>query len=212
MLVSGGAAVLVAALNWWSRWRGNSRVELVTKPLTTMLIALFAMACAFDGNAHASTTSVVAAVVGFVCCLAGDVALLPIVDKFVVGLSSFLVGHLAFVVMSISLGLDRWWLGAIALVGTIIVAVRLGRRIIAGAVSTSPEYAMPVRAYLVVISSMAVIGWATGRPAALFGSTAFIVSDSVLGWEVFVEQRPWMPVAIMVTYHAALFGLAASLW
>ena len=31
--------------------------------------------------------------------LAGDVALLPSVDRFVVGLASFLAGHLAFVVM-----------------------------------------------------------------------------------------------------------------
>ena len=41
--------------------------------------------------------SVVWATVALVLCLAGDVALLPKVDKFVVGLGSFLLGHLAFI-------------------------------------------------------------------------------------------------------------------
>jgi len=211
VVVLGIASAVVAIANWWSRWRDDGRTELVTKPLATILIAAFAVACAVDGNAHAPRGALVAGIIGFACCLAGDVALLPAIDKFVVGLGSFLVGHLAFVVMFVLLGLDRWWLGAIAVVGTLAVAVGLGRRIVAGAVVKAREYAMPVRAYLVVISVMAIVGWATGRPAAVLGATAFITSDAILGWEVFVDERPWMPVAIMVTYHAALAGLAASL-
>jgi uncharacterized membrane protein YhhN len=210
VVVLGIAAGLVAMVNWWSRWRDAGRVELITKPLATILIGAFAIACAMDGQ-HAPRGALIAGVIGFVCCLAGDVALLPAVDKFVVGLGAFLVGHLAFVVMFVFLDLDRWWLGAIAVVGTVVVAMALGRRIVAGAVAKAPEYAMPVRAYLLVISAMAIVGWATGRPAAVLGATAFITSDAILGWEVFVDKRRWMPLAIMVTYHAALAGLAMSL-
>ena len=70
---------------------------------------------------------------------------------------------------------------------------------------------IPVRAYLVVISSMCVLGWATGNWLIMLGSTAFIVSDSILGWGQFVAERRWMHLAIMVTYHVAIVSLALSL-
>src|SRR4051794_7597486 len=100
------AAMVVAVANWWSRWRHAGRVEVITKPLATILIAGLAVACAVDGADHAPRGALVAAIVGFGCCLAGDIALLPIVDRFVVGLGAFLVGHIAFVVMFAQLGFD----------------------------------------------------------------------------------------------------------
>jgi uncharacterized membrane protein YhhN len=62
-----------------------------------------------------------------------------------------------------------------------------------------------------VISMMTVAAWATGRPAALVGAGAFVASDSILGWGKFVGQRRWTSVAVMVTYHVALGGLALAL-
>ncbi len=205
-------SLVVAVANWWSRWRDDGRLELFTKPVATVVIAALGVACALDGATHAPTAAIVAAVVAFAFCLGGDVALMPAVDKFVVGLGSFLLGHLVFVVMFVILGLDRWWLGLVAAAIAVVVITVLGRRIVAGAVAKAPEYAMPVRAYLVVISAMAIVGWSTGRPAAIAGSALFLVSDSILGWEIFVGKKRWMPVAIMVTYHGALAGLALSLW
>ena len=70
---------------------------------------------------------------------------------------------------------------------------------------------VPVRAYLVVISSMCVLGWATGNWLIMLGTTAFIVSDSILGWDQFVAERRWMHVAIMITYHVSIVSLALSL-
>lgn len=212
VVVLGIAAAVVAVANWWSRWRDDARLELVTKPLATVLIAGVGVACAVDGSEHAPTGALIAAIVAFVLCLGGDVALMPAVDRFVVGLGSFLLGHLAFVVMFVFLGLDRWWLGLVAAGIAAAVVALLGRRIVAGATEQAPEYALPVRAYLVVISAMAIVGWATGRPAAVVGSALFLASDSILGWEIFVRKHRWMPVAIMVTYHGALAGLALSLW
>jgi len=204
-----GAIVACAAVsNWWSRIDDHRRVELVSKPLATIAIGVLAVLVADDG---VPTGALVAAVIGFVLCLAGDVALLPAVDEFVVGLASFLVGHLAFVVMFVLLGLDRWWLGLVALAGTAAIALFLGRTIIAGARSKDPHLRRPVLAYLMIISSMAVVGWATGRPAAIVGSSLFVLSDSILGWRQFVTQHRWMPVAIMVSYHGALLGLALTL-
>jgi uncharacterized membrane protein YhhN len=202
-------AAIAAVANWWSRITDNRTVELLSKPIATIAIGGVAVAAAEQGDV--STAALVAAIVGFLCCLAGDVALLPAVDRFVVGLASFLVGHIAFVVMFTLLGLDEWWLGIVALVGVSIVAVLLGRPIVLGARTKDASLATPVRAYLAIISSMAVVGWATGRPAAIAGSALFVASDSVLGWSQFVDRRRWMPVTIMVTYHLALLGIALSL-
>lgn len=208
------AAVVVAVVavgavlaNWWSRLGERSTVELVSKPLATVAIGAFALLHA-DG---ASTGAMVAGGIGFVCCLAGDVFLLDAIDRFVFGLASFLVGHLAFVVMFVLLGLDTWSLGGVALIIVSVVAGVLGNLIVRGATAKEPKLRMPVLAYLAVISAMTVVGWATGRVAAVIGSTLFITSDSILGWRAFVRERPWMPLAVMVTYHGALIGLALSL-
>ena len=212
-------ALCAAGANWWSRvsvrhvegrveGRVDRRVvEAISKPAATIAIGVLAVLVADD----APTAAVVAAVIGFVCCFAGDVALLPAIDRFVVGLASFLAGHLAFVAMFVALGLPHWWFGVVALVALALMAVMLGRPIVAGAARHDRALVRPVQAYLTVISSMAVVGWATGRWPSIVGSAAFVASDSILGWRQFVSERTWMPVAVMVTYHAALVGLALSL-
>jgi uncharacterized membrane protein YhhN len=212
----GSVAGVVCAANWWSRRPsatsdGARRLELVTKPLATISLAALAVVAATSGADGASIGALIAAIAAFALCLAGDVALLPQVDRFVAGLASFLAGHLAFVVMFVLLGLDRPALALPALVGVMVVALTAGRRIVTGASTTSRNLVLPVRAYLAIISSMAVVGWTTGRVAALVGCALFVASDAVLGWNRFVDPRGWMPVTVMVTYHGALGGLAVCL-
>lgn len=207
-VVIGATAVLS---NWWSRVATDRRagtVELVSKPLATIAIGVVAVAAS---DPDVPTGALVAGVIGFLLCLGGDVALLPAIDRFVVGLASFLAGHLAFVVMFALLGLDRWWLGLVALAGAAVVAGTVGRPILRGAAERDPGLVVPVRAYLTIISSMAVVGWATGRAAAIVGSSLFVLSDSLLGWRQFVSSHRWAPLAVMVTYHGALVGLALTL-
>jgi len=202
-------AAIAAGANWWAIVAGNTRVETISKPLATIAIGAVAVAAADRGDVDDGV--LVAAVIAYVCCLIGDVALLKVVDKFILGLGAFLVGHLAFVVMFALLGLDEWGLGVVAAVGAVIIGVMVGRPVVAGARSENPGLVIPVCAYLLVIMSMAIVGWATGRPPALIGSALFVASDSVLGWRNFVAARSWMNVTIMVTYHLALVGLALSL-
>ncbi len=203
--------VVTAVLsNWVSRIRPLPRLEMISKPVATTAIGALAVLRS-EGSEGRTTAAVIAAVVGFVLCLFGDVALLPVVDRFVVGLGAFLAGHVAFVVMFIALGLDRWWLGAI--IGLAILALfrYVGVPVIAGASQKDSALRAPVVGYFVVISAMAIVGWSTAMPAALVGCALFVVSDSILGWRTFVESKPWMPLAVMVTYHGALLGLALCL-
>jgi uncharacterized membrane protein YhhN len=197
------ATAVAAIANWYSRVKRNDSIELISKPLTT--IGAIAIAALAGGPASATTVTIVA----LALCLIGDVALLGAVDKFVVGLAAFLLGHIAFVVMFGLRGFDRWTLAGIAIIGCALLLGTTAVPIVRGAAAKG--FGVPVRAYLVVITSMCILGWATGNWLIMLGSTAFIVSDSILGWGQFVAERKWMHLAIMVTYHVAIVALAASL-
>ena len=134
---------------------------------------------------------------------------MPAVDRFVIGLAAFLLGHVGFIVMFVLLGLDRWRLAGVAVAGCALLLGTAAVPIVRGAIVKG--FGIPVRAYLVVISSMCVVGWATGNWLIMIGATAFIISDSILGWGQFVTERTWMHLAIMVTYHVAIVSLALSL-
>ncbi len=197
------ATVIAAVCNWYFRIRPNDRGELITKPLTTIgAIGIAALA----GGPHSAT---IAGVVALVLCLVGDVALLPAVDKFIVGLASFLLGHIAFIVMFALLGLDHWALAGVAIIGCALLVGTIAMPIVTGA--KAKGLGIPVRLYLVVIMAMFVLGWATGNWLIMVGSAAFILSDSILGWGQFVGEKKWMHLAIMMTYHVAIVSLALSL-
>ena len=98
LLVATGLAALA---NWWSRFHHSDRVEAWAKPLTTMLVIGLALAN------DSPTGQVATAVIALALCLEGDIALMPAVDKFVVGLASFLLGHLVFIVLFAQYGMDH---------------------------------------------------------------------------------------------------------
>jgi uncharacterized membrane protein YhhN len=208
-----GLLAVAAPLNWWGRWPATvlpggadrERWDTVTKPIPTVLV--IALAVALDAPVTATAWCVAA----LVFCLVGDVALLAAVDRFVVGLASFLVGHLAFVGQMAALGFDgvAWGAGAAAVL--VVFGLSVGLRIVRSAAASERALRLPVGAYLVVIAVMTVSAWATGLPWAMVGAAAFVVSDSILGWGKFVAGRRWMPLAVMVTYHWALVGLTLSL-
>ncbi len=206
MFALAAALTAVAVLaNWWSRWVGDRRghsVERISKPAATIGTILMA---ATAGGGRGVT---VAALVALVLCLVGDIALLPDVDRFLLGLVAFLGGHLAFAVMLAMAGLHH---GALAGIGLIVVGAIGGvvaAPILRGA--ARQHLGVPVAVYLAVISTMAVLGWATGNWLFLVGGTAFVVSDAILGSGRFVAERRWTPLAVMVTYHLAIVALAAG--
>ena len=117
--------LVIAALDWLAKGIGSKPMEYVFKPLT--MVALIGVALALDPtDAGARAAFVVALVFG----MAGDVFLMLPDDKrwFVFGLASFLVGHLAYVVGLVLLGLT-----GVALVAGVVVVVLamavIGRRI-----------------------------------------------------------------------------------
>jgi uncharacterized membrane protein YhhN len=197
------ATAIVAVANWFSRWRRSDRLELLSKPLTT--VGAIAVAALADGPRGAT----VAGVIALGLCLIGDVALLPAVDQFVVGLGAFLLGHLALIAMFAQRGFDRWTVSGLAIAACALLLGTVAVPIVRGAAVKG--FGVPVRAYLAVICAMTIAGWATGNWLIMVGTGAFIISDTILGWGEFVAERNWMHSAIMVTYHVAIVSLALSL-
>jgi uncharacterized membrane protein YhhN len=200
------ATALSALANWWSRVGHSERIETWSKPLTTSLVIVVALV------SGASTAHIVTAVIALALCLGGDVALMSLVDNFVLGLASFLLGHLVFIALFIQYGMPHVALAGVAFALMVGLAATAGRRIVRGAISHDAKLRIPVSAYLLVISAMTVCGWATGRGWVIAGTTLFVISDSLLGWRQFVRERAWMAVAVMITYHGAIVSLALSLW
>jgi uncharacterized membrane protein YhhN len=196
---------LSALADWWSRLRHLPKVEQISKPLTTLLVIAIA------ATSGAPNDRLVPSLIALSLCLVGDVALMSIVDKFVVGLAAFLLGHLAFVVAFANAGLTSATFAGLAIVLCALLVAGIGLAIVRGAAMHDTALRRPVLAYLAIISVMAVFAWATANAWIMVGATLFVVSDTVLGWRQFVRERRWMPVTVMMTYHGAITCLALSL-
>ncbi len=207
-------AVLIAASgfaigNWISRavpqetWARP--LEYVSKPATLALLVVAALT--LDPESGSMRTWFV---VALLCSLAGDVFLMLPSDRFVEGLGSFLLGHVAYVAGFLALGIEAGP-AAIAAVAVAVAVGPVGLRIVRGATSHDSRLTVPVAAYITVISAMIVAAGGSTRPLAIVGAVSFAFSDSLIGWTRFVRPAGFAPVTIMVTYHLGQAFLVFSL-
>jgi uncharacterized membrane protein YhhN len=197
----------VAMADWWAVGTDHQVVEYVAKPLT--MVMLIAVALALDVS---SEMVLGAFVVALVLSLVGDVFLmLPGEQWFVFGLGAFLAGHLAYIVGLVMDGITgRALLVGLVLVGAAVFLIGLKiLRAVRG--SDAPELAIPVTAYIGVISVMVACAAGTLQVFAIVGAILFYTSDALIAWNRFVKAYPWGRVAIMVTYHLGQMGLVVSL-
>ena len=205
------ALFAIASLaNWWSRWSADVRLEYATKPAASIFV--IALAVGIEAPSRWEQAWVVA---GLGLCLLGDVVLMLPKDRFVAGLASFLLGHVAFIVgygLSPRAGNTAAAIAAVAVVAILLVPAR---GILESVRSEQPGLFAPVVAYVAVILVMVVsvargVGW-----MGLSGAATFAISDTVLAWGRFVpgshRESRLLAVGVMVTYHAALFQIALAL-
>lgn len=199
-------AGVLAVGNWVAVARRQKRLEYVCKPGT--LAALIGVALALDPM-HGDTRAWF--VVALVLSLSGDVFLMLPSDRFVAGLTAFLLAHIAYVI-----GLTRHGGSAVALlvaaIPVVIVAGALGARFLrAAAKSGQSELFRPLVAYMTVIAAMVTCALASGIFLAGAGAVLFMASDALIAETRFVRERTWAPVVIIVTYHLGQAGLTLSL-
>jgi uncharacterized membrane protein YhhN len=203
----------VAALDWVAVAIGSKRLEYVCKP--GCMAVLMAVAAVID---PADTTARVVLIVALALSTLGDVFLmLPVrppgsggFDGFVAGLAAFLLAHLAYVAAFAVEGASVGGLVVGAIVAGAIVAT-VGVRVVAAVrVSDQRELAVPVEAYVAVISVMTMTAVGTGDPRAIAGALLFAGSDSLIAWQRFIRPLPHGPLAVIVSYHLAQALLVVS--
>jgi len=203
-LVFGGAIFLSAVGTIVCEERGWQRGVYLFKPLTTGLILAFA---SLSGD-PAYRWLVCA---GLVFSLFGDVFLMLPRDRFVAGLVSFLVAHLLYVAAFRQGGVGFTWMLALpcALYAALLLRVLLPR------VGTLK---LPVLVYALALMAMA---WtaaeraAAGLPGgglATAGATLFVVSDSALAINRFVQPFRGAQALVLSTYFLAQTLIALSVY
>lgn len=187
--------------------RGRRPLVYVCKPATTLLI--LAAAALAPG---AAGTYRLLVVVGLACSLAGDVFLMLPRDRFLHGLASFLVAHLAYgsAFAVLPRGTAPWAvLGLLVAVGGTVLALLwpgLGGRLRG-----------PVVVYVAAILGMvwmAAARWiqtdAAGAGRAAAGAVFFLVSDTLLALDRFRAPFPGARAAVLATYYAGQTLIALS--
>ncbi len=200
------AAAVVAVVDWVAVAIDNRKVEYVAKPLT--MVALLGYAIALDPVVEGSRWWFVAALV---FSLGGDVFLMLPGNRFVEGLASFLVGHLAYIGGMVAWGLDivpAWFALVLLLFGLIAT---IGGAIVQAAGEQDRRLRLPVGLYITVITIMVLVAGATAHWWFLVGALLFYVSDATIGITRFVRDFAYSRVGVMVTYHLAQFLLVFGL-
>lgn len=145
-------------------------------------------------------------VVGLVFCMVGDYTL----QWFLIGLTSFLIGHI-FYIFAFSSTNERHvpaWAKVILLIYGASMAVW-----IAGTVFSSGDTVLGI-AVIAYISIILLMGWTairTGSIFAIIGALLFIASDSYLAINKFVMPLSFSHEIIMLTYYSAQFLIALSI-
>ena len=199
-------AAVAAVVDWVAVVDKDQKLEYLCKPLTVVLLIGVALVMEPD-----STTMRTWFVAALVFSLAGDLFLmLKERDLFVLGLASFLIAHVAYV-----LGFLVGGVSILGLLGGLVVAGAsvglVGSRIVKAAQEREPQLMGPVMAYMGVISAMLAVAIGSGDTVAVMGAVLFYVSDALIGWTKFVRDVKWAPLAIIVTYHLAQIALVTSL-
>ena len=205
LLVS--AAGVSTLLHLRAEYRGPRWQVYLFKPLTITILLLLALL----PPPAASPAYRIAIASGLACSLVGDVFLMLPHDRFLPGLMSFFVAHLAYTfgfAMGVPAGAGIGVLLLLAVVGLPLVAVlwpSLGR------------LKVPVLLYIAVILGMAWRAWArnlvfptTGTALAAVGATLFLLSDAILAVKRFRRPFQSAQALIMLSYEAAQCLIALS--
>ncbi|MGP1628492.1 MAG: lysoplasmalogenase [Giesbergeria sp.] len=183
--------------------------HLAFKPAALLIAIVFVVISAYQSSARGRFDYKSWLLLGsaLLCSLAGDIALM-LPDLFIPGLVSFLLAHLAYIAL-MRHGV-RWFAQRSALAATLSVAAAM--YVWLWQAGLPPQLRAPVAVYVLVIALMAA--QAVGRAAELqteaartvaLGACIFMVSDSVLAVNRFVQPVPMASLWVLATYYAAQF-------
>jgi uncharacterized membrane protein YhhN len=197
--------LVVAVGDWLAVARQDFHLNLVCRPL--VLLLLIGVTIELQPS---SSEAWAWFLIALVCSLLGDLTLMFQGALTPTSLGFFVAAHLAYLGGLVFLGLD----GPRLVVGVLLSAVALlalGRTVLRGVQTRQPGLVEPVRAYIAVVSAMAVAAFAVGRPLGVVGAGLFYAADAMGGWNRFVHAYPVLPLATIVAYHLGQIALVLSL-
>jgi uncharacterized membrane protein YhhN len=180
----------------------------VFKPLTMLIVLALAVQPGVGTSAHYRWL----VVAGLVFSLMGDVALMLPSDRFVEGLSSFLIAHVLYLAAFASdAGLTTAPLGLLAFAGGVAL-------VYAGLRPHLGRARIPVVVYMVAIALMAwqaLARWLAldqfGALLACIGAVLFVLSDTALAWNRFRRPFAAAQAVVLGTYFTAQWLIALSI-
>ena len=196
-------AAAIAVLDWWAVATDRRDIERCAKPAVMVFLIVAAVLIPAESDWIRWWI-----VIGLAFGLVGDVLLF--FDRFIPGAAAFLVGHLAYVVALLLVPQEPRGL----LVGAVIVllvAVFVGRQIVAGAWAKAPILGAIVAAYMLVIGVVVVLAVGSTSLVVAIAALLFLTSDALLAWARFVGPAPGGRVTVMVTYQLAQTGFVLAI-
>jgi len=204
-------AIITAPIDWLAVEKGWRIIEYLAKP--AVILALLA----WLGKNNGVNGGMIWFVIGLLFSLIGDICLLFPKKLFVVGLVSFLFTHIAYMI-GLNPTLPPMNIASIILAVLVgITAAQIHNRITDGLSNKGQEnLKILILIYTIAISLMLLSALFTlVRPSweaflAILVSTGamlFYISDSLIGWNRFVNPIPNGRLLTMVTYHIGQFGI-----
>ena len=204
-----GIALVIATINWIAVAKKWVMIIYITKP--AVILALISWLILNGGLQGQSFYFII----GLVFSLAGDIFLMLPNEKFIAGLISFLLAHIAYI-LGFSSGIPDFSIaGLILLILVGLNAFVIFRRISDGLKSLGQDtLQIPVLFYTIIIGIMLVSALLTmvspnsewnPFPSLLvsFGAVLFFVSDTLLAWNKFVVPIKFGNLMVIITYHFA---------
>jgi uncharacterized membrane protein YhhN len=151
-------------------------------------------------------------VCGLFFSLIGDICLMLPRERFVGGLSAFLLAHLCYIAAFAMVGKLSWisLATAVLLLGVALFAFRFLRP---GAKREGGNrLVMAVGFYIGVIILMVVMAVRHGSLLLVVGAVAFAASDAILAWDRFVRKFRMAEMALMALYFLAQTLFALEVW
>jgi uncharacterized membrane protein YhhN len=195
-----GLYAALGAVNSASAAKGSRAGVWATKPLLMPVLAAFALVAAGDRARDMRLPAAGMAVSGL-----GDIALLGTEGWFVPGMGAFAAAHACYIAAlardGAARGVGPRVAAGYAALWAVLIAV-LWRRL--------GSLRVPVAAYSLLLVSMAVLASGRNRAAAA-GGALFVVSDALIACGLAgINAVPRQESAVMPTYVAAQFLLAAG--
>jgi uncharacterized membrane protein YhhN len=203
------AIILLAGLLYFEK-NGNLKGKLPAKTILSCLFIFSALV-----QVHPIPGYFYILLLGLIFCLGGDVFLaLPQDRMFFMGLVSFLMGHVFYVICFFYVaGVGQWtWIGCLVTL-TVSAVVFYWLRPHLG------DMLIPVIAYIVVITVMVVGAWTvlgdaglthTGRLLVFVGAVSFYLSDLFVARDRFLKSEFANRLIGLPMYYCGQFLLAFS--